>query len=332
MKNNPLSILSIIVLIFGILSCKNLDNQSNNQNTSTVVREQPTKYQSESFDKDVVLTFKIETSSSRKPKITGETNLPNGTELMFSIEGKSVRYNGQDKSKVSNGSFESSTFSSNYNDLLVGQYEAEVLMPIAEVQPPTVRAVIGEKGEKLKGSIVKNGDLGVTIAVKQLFYFNADNSVTSVTNESKPITGKATSTSNSEVKPLINFFSLANKSVDEIEEIYGKALFADKKSVQFKDGEFRHYKMFDEKPLQIDYYKGKAVAFYLDISQEMQSKNPEDILKLCGLNVQLTNAQSEQTGYWWDNPSEANPFYRVRISRFNDSGLYYHCEVHLKVS
>ncbi len=136
----------------------------------------------------------------------------------------------------------------------------------------------------------------------------------------------------SEVKPLINFFSLANKSVDEIEKIYGNALFADKKSVQFKDGEFRHYKMFDEIPLQIDYYKGKAVAFYLDISQEMQSKNPEDILKLCGLKVQLANAQSEQTGYWWDNASEAKPFYLVRISRFNDSGLFYHCEVHLKVN
>ena len=135
----------------------------------------------------------------------------------------------------------------------------------------------------------------------------------------------------SEVKPLINFFSLANKSVAEIEKIYGKPLLVDTKKIQFKDGEYRHYKMFDEKPLQIDYYQGKVVAFYLDIPEELQSKSPEDTLKLCGLKVQLVNAQSEQTGYWWDNPSEASPFYRVRISRFNDSGIYYHCEVHLKI-
>lgn len=79
--------------------------------------------------------------------------------------------------------------------------------------------------------------------------------------EPKPIAQSTTQPQKSEIKSLIDFFSLANKSVYEIEKIYGKPLLVDAKSVQFKDGEYRHYKMFDEKPLQIDYYKGKGVHF-----------------------------------------------------------------------
>lgn len=135
--------------------------------------------------KDVVLTFKIETDSNRKPKIFGETNLPDGTQLMFSIEGKSVKYNGQDKSTVSNGKFESSTFSLNNGDLDQGQYNAEVLMPIAEVQSASVRAVIGEKGEKLKGSLVKKSDLGVTVSAEQLFQLKSDGSIILAVNKSE---------------------------------------------------------------------------------------------------------------------------------------------------
>ena len=32
--------------------------------------------------------------------------------------------------------------------------------------------------------------------------------------------------------------------------------------------------MFDKKPLQIDFCKGKAVAFYLDIPEENKAKTP----------------------------------------------------------
>lgn len=152
------------------------------------------------------------------------------------------------------------------------------------------------------------------------------------TTEPKVVVQSTPQSQQSEIKPLIDFFSLANKSTAELEKIYGKPLLIDTKSVQFKDGEYRHYKMFDKKPLQVDYYKDKAVAFYLDIPEESQTKKPEDILKLCGLNIQLADAQSELKGYWWDNPSEAKPFYRIRISRFNDSGLYYNCEAHIKIN
>ena len=125
----------------------------------------------------------------------------------------------------------------------------------------------------------------------------------------------------SEIKPLIDFFSLANKSAAEVEKIYGKPSLVDTKSVQFKDGEYRIYNKSGKRFLQVDYFKGKAVAFYLSIPEESQTKNPEEALKLCGLNLRVADAQTEANGFWWDNPSGANPFYSVHLKRFNDSAI-----------
>lgn len=135
-----------------------------------------------------------------------------------------------------------------------------------------------------------------------------------------------------EIKPLIDFFSLANKSVAEIEKIYGKPDFVDAKSLNnSKNGEYRIYNKSGERLLQVDYFKNKAVAFYFDIPKTSQTKNPEETLKLCGLNLEVSNAQIKQDGFWWDNPDRAKPFYKVYISKFNDSGLYYNCEVQIKL-
>lgn len=183
MKNISVLILSVSIIIFVILACKSPENKQN-QNTSTTSKETP-KPNDSSFDQYVTLTFKIETNDTRKPKIVGETNLPDGTQLMFSIEGKSVNYNGQDKSTVSNGKFESSTFSLNNGELNEGQYKAEVSMPIAEVQPASVRSVIGEKGEKLKGSLVKKRDLGVTVSVEKPFQLKKDGSIIFAENKTE---------------------------------------------------------------------------------------------------------------------------------------------------
>jgi len=152
------------------------------------------------------------------------------------------------------------------------------------------------------------------------------------TAQTSPITQNTPSPQKSEIKPLIDFFSLANKSATELEKIYGKPSLVDTKSVQFKDGEFRIYNKSGKRFLQVDYFKGKAVAFYLDIPEESQTKSPEEALKLCGLDLRVADAQTEASGFWWDNPSGAKPFYIVRISRFNDSGLYHNCEVQIKVN
>lgn len=150
---------------------------------------------------------------------------------------------------------------------------------------------------------------------------------TSPTLQNPPLSQK------SEINPLINFFPLANKSASEIEKLYGKPSIVDTKFVQSKDkgGEFRIYDKSSKRFLQVDYFNGKAIAFYLDIPESSQNKSAEETLKLCGFGLHLADAQTEAGGFWWDNPSGAKPFYIVRIRRFNDSGLYYNCEAQLKI-
>ena len=156
---------------------------------------------------------------------------------------------------------------------------------------------------------------------------------TLATTPANTITSKTeTIKSNAEnLKPIINFFRLANKSAKEIEKIYGKPDVIDTKYIQSKNGEFRVYNKDGERFLQVDYFDGKAVAFYLEIPEASQSQSPDETLKVCGLNVRFSDSQPEKLGFWWDTPSGSEPFYRVRISKYQDSGAFYNCEVHTKV-
>lgn len=186
---------SLLLMTFVVLGCKNSGNQSNlqsnnsspqiNLNATPKLKEPPITSSIQSLEKGVVLDFKIETNGTRKPKIIGETNLPDGTELGGSIDSKTVKYNAGSKFFVRNGRFESETFSKNQNDLEAGQYTAEVSMPIAQVQTPAVRAVIGQNGENLKGSLVEKDNLGVTVSAKQPFQLKANGSVLLAENKSE---------------------------------------------------------------------------------------------------------------------------------------------------
>lgn len=186
---------SLLLMVFVVLACKDSGNQSNLQSNNSLpqptssatpeLKEQPPTSDIQPLDKGVVLTFKVETNGTRKPKIVGETNLPDGTELGVSIDSTTVKYNAGSKFFVRNGRFESETFSKNQNDLEAGQYTAEVSMPIAQVQTPAVRAVIGQNGENLKGSLVEKGNLGVTVSAKQPFQLKADGSVLLAENKSE---------------------------------------------------------------------------------------------------------------------------------------------------
>lgn len=124
-------------------------------------------------DITVQLTFEVENIAEKRPKIVGQTNLPDGTKLGVWIKGKSVKYNGQSSFTVQNGKFESEEFSADSKPLPNGNYEVDVTMPIASRQTPSVRSVIGEKAENLKGDLVKNSDdidgIGNVVQVKQDF-------------------------------------------------------------------------------------------------------------------------------------------------------------------
>lgn len=69
-------------------------------------------------------------------------------------------YIAQGKAVVSSGQFRAGPFSQKGAPLDAGAYQIEVSSPIASLQPPSVRAVIGQDGEKLAGPLSRRSVLG----------------------------------------------------------------------------------------------------------------------------------------------------------------------------
>lgn len=193
-ETKPSLLAGLLLVALVALSCKTSDNRTNSQNSNASPRPSSTaspQVQIQPLDKDVVLTFTIETNGTRRPRIAGDTNLPNGTDLMISIDSGTTRYNASSKAVVQSGHFQSETFSKDNSDLEAEQYTAEVSIPVALFQSPPVRAVIGEKGEHLKGSLVEQGNLGVRVSRKQPFQLRADGSIVLVENKAGLATAQA---------------------------------------------------------------------------------------------------------------------------------------------
>jgi hypothetical protein len=120
------------------------------------------------MNEEVDLRISFEDDSRLNPKIIGQTNLPDKTELLVTISGKSANFTGQDKTSVQAGRFQAGPFGSS-SGLQTGQYTVDIVMPIPRLQPDSVRAVIGQNGENLKGSLVTRGQLGISVKVERAF-------------------------------------------------------------------------------------------------------------------------------------------------------------------
>lgn len=113
---------------------------------------------SEAFALNVTMSTKIQ--GGDKPIVLGKTNLPDGTDLMVSIERNKNAYGGQSKVKVSRGEFRVGPFSQKGSAFNPGTYTLKITVPFAPTQPASVQSVIGDHGQKLQGSLVKKGALG----------------------------------------------------------------------------------------------------------------------------------------------------------------------------
>lgn len=95
------------------------------------------------------------------------TNLPDGADLMLTLINGDFNtddhFMAQQHVTVSGGVATSEPFSNN-GEPITGDYDLSVSMSIPSAQPDTVRAVIGENGENLTGSIVTD-----TKAISALF-------------------------------------------------------------------------------------------------------------------------------------------------------------------
>jgi hypothetical protein len=113
--------------------------------------------------------IKVVVETPPRPVVTGQTNLPDGTELMISISRKQSSYLAEDQVNVMGGNFRSQKFSEKGSDLNPGKYSVEVLMPFPGVQSEDVRFIIGEHGEKLTGPLVKHKQLGSLVEYVSTF-------------------------------------------------------------------------------------------------------------------------------------------------------------------
>ncbi len=109
--------------------------------------------------KGVVLTVELSFGADHKATVSGDTNLPDGTELMIDVkEPGHAGAGAQSRAAVFAGRYTAGGIGpeGGYRD---GKYLAEVVMPAAVVQPDAVRAVIGAQGEKLTGKLVVKDDI-----------------------------------------------------------------------------------------------------------------------------------------------------------------------------
>ncbi len=101
----------------------------------------------------VELSLEILRGNDGRVHILGKTNLPNGMALMLGLRDTASKYFAQDKVEVRDGGFVSAWFSDRGKPLHASTYEVEVSSPLPVLQPPAVRARIGEEGENLSGPV-----------------------------------------------------------------------------------------------------------------------------------------------------------------------------------
>ena len=95
-----------------------------------------------------------------RPMVVGRTNLPDGMEFGVTVMRRDNSYIAQSKAVVSAGQFRAGPFSEKGAPLGTGTYQIEVTSPLASLQSPSVRTVIGQDGEKLDGPLAKTSMLG----------------------------------------------------------------------------------------------------------------------------------------------------------------------------
>lgn len=143
------------------------------QPAETIV--QPEQKQASDIKEEPKPVGKINVTLNISPNINdgkvifkGDTNLPEGTELLVTLQNKD-KYKGQANATVTNGTFETEEFSQQDKALPSGKYNVEIVMPIASVQPDSVKEIIGENSSNLEGNLVKNEKLGKIVRATKDF-------------------------------------------------------------------------------------------------------------------------------------------------------------------
>jgi hypothetical protein len=102
-------------------------------------------------------TINVQQSLSLRPQVYGKTNLPDGAVLTFMMSRPEIQYVAQQKMVVKNGKFYTVGISDRGGALKPGRYTVEIALVASGLNPPNVRAVIGDRGENMSGQWVHPG-------------------------------------------------------------------------------------------------------------------------------------------------------------------------------
>jgi len=147
-------------------SAQALPPQSNPDNTRPQKQITPTDLPI--TENNAELSVVVEKLANSQVRLTGITNLPVGTSLFCDVRSTTSKFIGQSKTVVKeNGIYQTEIFGPT-TGLKPGKYTASVTCPYR--QPKKVRDVIGDKGENLKGPLVRQDTMfGATVSNKTGF-------------------------------------------------------------------------------------------------------------------------------------------------------------------
>lgn len=115
---------------------------------------------------EVTMETEIDTTDN-KATVTGNTNLPDGGELMTTVEGND--YRAQSKNMIENGSFISDTFSDQGDGLVPGTYTVRISLSIPSTQSDEFVEQAGKEYENLSGNLMEESDLGKSLSYETEF-------------------------------------------------------------------------------------------------------------------------------------------------------------------
>jgi hypothetical protein len=102
-----------------------------------------------------------------QPVIQGSCNLPDGVKLLVRVTRKESAYQSETPVEVQGGHFELGPLLQGTNDLNPGVYNIEI-MSLPE-QPDAIRAVLGQRGEELRGPLTKRDPAGTRVRFVSTF-------------------------------------------------------------------------------------------------------------------------------------------------------------------
>ncbi|MES2463758.1 MAG: hypothetical protein V4671_24580 [Armatimonadota bacterium] len=121
-----------------------------------------------SISGDVSLKVTAVGAPGNRVRFIGTTNLPDDMAFMVTVDQQGAGMTGQTSSVIRKGRIETQAIGPE-TGLSSGIYDANLTVSVPMTQPDSVKAIIGQQGENLRGPLVERSDLGPSVSVNTRF-------------------------------------------------------------------------------------------------------------------------------------------------------------------